>query len=75
MGLLAPLYMRLLHWRLIGPIVFHLIKRQPTGQQRFSFADVPLAIAAEVDSPQSTGQPAAIVATSACDSVDYCRFC
>lgn len=35
MGLLAPLY-ALAALAVIGPIVFHLIKRQPTGQQRFS---------------------------------------
>jgi Aerotolerance regulator N-terminal/von Willebrand factor type A domain len=35
MGLLAPLY-ALAALAVIGPIIFHLIKRQPTGQQRFS---------------------------------------
>ncbi len=35
MGLLAPLY-ALAALAVIGPILFHLIKRQPTGQQRFS---------------------------------------
>ena len=31
MGLLAPLY-ALAALAVIGPIIFHLIKRQPTGQ-------------------------------------------
>jgi von Willebrand factor type A domain/Aerotolerance regulator N-terminal len=35
MGLLAPLY-ALAALAIAGPIIFHLIKRQPQGQQRFS---------------------------------------
>ncbi len=35
MGLLAPLY-ALAALAIVGPIIFHLIKRQPQGQQRFS---------------------------------------
>jgi hypothetical protein len=35
MGLLAPLY-ALAALAIVGPILFHLIKRQPQGQQRFS---------------------------------------
>ena len=35
MGLLAPLY-ALAALAVAGPIIFHLIRRQPQGQQQFS---------------------------------------